>query len=95
MSNFVANYMKCHGNEEVPWNAPRVELLRPMTSELKNLQYLAHKARARQLSELINREKASYDAELRSTLGKSFVKDDVCDRELCNRWGSQADKRTL
>ncbi|EDV98344.1 GH23062 [Drosophila grimshawi] len=95
MSNFFVNWMKCHGTESPPYNAPRVELLRPMTMELQCLQMMAQAARREQMNSLLIEEKATYDAELRSTLGKSFVKDDVCDRHLCNVWGGQMDKRTL
>ncbi|KRF79316.1 uncharacterized protein [Drosophila virilis] len=95
MSNFVVNWMKCHGTETPSYNAPRVELLRPMTSELQSLQKLAQAARREQMNRLVIQEKANYDAELRSTLGKSFVKDDVCDRHLCSDWGSHRDRRTL
>ncbi|TDG49338.1 hypothetical protein AWZ03_004206 [Drosophila navojoa] len=93
MNNFIANWMKCHGTESPPYNAPRVELLRPMTSELQSLQKLAQEARREQMHSLVLKEKATYDAELRSTLGKSFVQDDVCDRRLCDRYGCRRDKR--
>ncbi|KAH8404124.1 hypothetical protein KR215_010197 [Drosophila sulfurigaster] len=91
----IVNWMKCHGTETPPFNAPRAKLLRPMTMELQSLQKLAKAARRNQMSSLLIQEKANYDAELRSTLGKSFAQDDVCDRHICSGWGGQRDRRTL
>lgn len=87
--------MKCHGTETPPYNAPRVSLLRPMTSELQSLQKLAQEARRQQMNSLVIKEKATYDAELRSTLGKSFVQDDVCDRQLCAGFSNYRDKKAF
>ncbi|KAH8398991.1 hypothetical protein KR222_009796, partial [Zaprionus bogoriensis] len=91
----VVDWMKCHGTETPPFNAPRAELLRPMTMELQSLQKLASAARSQQMRHLMIVEKNNYDAELRSTLGKSFTEDDVCDRRVCSGWGGIRDRRTL
>lgn len=69
--------------------APRVKLLGPMVSELQSLQKLASAARKQQMRDLLKQEKNDFDAELRSTLGKSFAADDVCERHICSGWGGQ------
>lgn len=85
--------MKCHGSETPPVTAPRVKLLGPMVSELQSLQKLASAARNQQMRELLKQEKADLDAELRSTLGKSFAQDDVCERHACSGWMGNPIKR--
>lgn len=81
--------MKCHGTQTPPVTAPRVKLLGPMVSELQSLQKLASAARKQQMRDLLKQEKNDLDAELRSTLGKSFAADDVCERHICSGWGGQ------
>lgn len=90
LARSIIDYMKCHGTQTPPVTAPRVKLLGPMVSELQSLQKLASTARKQQMRDLLKHEKNTYNAELRSTLGKSFAADDVCERHTCSGWGGRA-----
>lgn len=78
----------CHGAKKTPsMNTPHSYLLRPMVFELRSLQNMALITRHEQMRELLDQEKDAFDAEMRSKLGKSFIKDNTCDRHKCIGWG--------